>query len=148
MLEGGVSTCRQEVWHEVLRGHPVNYINQGRFRLRQNEEKSFHSRPLCVYRLSRFRLSLLLSLSLSLLRCYGPFRTPKASVKVLEYVVCLALKLYTVWNNVQIVSALTITILTTTGGYCHSLNFFGHVIYAPRTSTYQNIAKPLTHTGK
>ena len=74
--------------HEDLHGHPKNHINQGRFRLRQNEaerQRGFLEEPLhhhclrthvCVcasqpsptLSLSLPRLSLSLSLSLSLLK--------------------------------------------------------------------------------
>ena len=36
-------------------------------------------------------------------------------------------------------------ILRSTAAVFHSLNCFGYMIYMPQTSTYQNIAKLLTH---
>ena len=48
------------------------------------------------------------------------------------------------WSNAQHVSTPTTMILPTTVGTLHSLNCFGHIIYAPQTSMYQNIAKLLT----
>ena len=45
------------------------------------------------------------------------------------------------WSNAQCVNTPTTTILPTTAGTFHGLNCFGHVIYAPQTNTYPNIAK-------
>ena len=60
--------------------------------------------------------------------------------------ICEALKSRMEWSNVQHASALTTTILLTTAGTFHGLNYFGHVVYALQTTTYyQNIAKLLTH---
>ena len=48
-------------------------------------------------------------------------------------------------SNAQSVSAPTTTILPITLGTYHGMNCFSHMIYMPQTSTYQNIAKLLTH---
>ena len=55
-----------------------------------------------------------------------------------------AFKSHMWWNNAQRVGALTTTILPITASTYHGSNNFGPVIYAPETSTYQNIAKLLT----
>ena len=58
---------------------------------------------------------------------------------------CAAFKSHTQWSNTQHVNAPTTTILPTTTSTNLSLNCFGHMIYAAKTSTYQDIVKLLTH---
>ena len=47
--------------------------------------------------------------------------------------------------QISLVSAPTTTILPTTACTHHGWNWFGHVIYVPQTSSYQNITKHLTN---
>ena len=54
-------------------------------------------------------------------------------------------KSYMEWSNTHHASTPITTILSTTVSTYHGLNYFGHMVYAPQTSTYQNIAKLLTH---
>ena len=49
------------------------------------------------------------------------------------------------WSSTQHVSAPTITILPNMMATFHGLKHFDHVIYMPQTSTYENVAKLLTH---
>ena len=58
--------------------------------------------------------------------------------------ICAAFKLPMDWSNIQHVSASTTTILPTTVGTLHNLNFSSHMIYVLQTSIYQNITKLLT----
>ena len=61
--------------------------------------------------------------------------------------ICAVFKLHTKWCNKQCVSASSTTILEITSGTYHGLNCFGHVVYTSQTSTYQTIAKLLTHSS-
>ena len=59
--------------------------------------------------------------------------------------ISMAFKSHIEWSNAQYISTLTTIILPSTAGNYHSLNCFTHMICMPQTSTYQNIAKSLTH---
>ena len=60
-------------------------------------------------------------------------------------IIFAAIKFDIVWSNALRVSAPTTTILTTTAHTFNGLNCFGHVIHAPQTSNFENMAKLLTH---
>ena len=59
--------------------------------------------------------------------------------------ICAAFKSQMEWSNAQCVSAPPTTILPTIADTFSSLNYFSHIIYMLQSSTYQNIAKLLTH---
>ena len=59
-------------------------------------------------------------------------------------IIWAAFKSHTEWSIAQRVSAPTTTILPTTAVSLHGLIYFGHWIYAPQTSIYQNTAKSET----
>ena len=59
--------------------------------------------------------------------------------------ICTTFKSQPGWSNAQCISTPPIMILPTTAGTSHSLNCFGYEIYMLQTSTFQNIAKLLTH---
>ena len=75
-----------------------------------------------------------------------PVWTLKTKVPKLDSVVSSSVQLSNhSWSNAQHVSTPTTMILSSTAVTFHSLNCFGHMIYAPQTRMYQNIAKLLTH---
>ena len=70
------------------------------------------------------------------------FELVKPKSPILHYIAHSSVHL---WNHTQLnnmrVSTPTTTILLTITGTFYSLNWFCHMILAPQTSTYQNIAK-------
>ena len=59
--------------------------------------------------------------------------------------ICVALKSFTEWGNIQRVTTLSTNILPSTAGTSHGLNLVDHMIYALKTNTSQNMGKLLTH---
>ena len=80
--------------------------------------------------------------------CFRGIRTLEAKVSEFDFgcsFSCWVFKSLTEWSNAQHVRAPTTRILSTTASSSHSLNCFGHVSYAPRSSMFQNISKLSTH---
>ena len=102
------------------------------------------SSSICLLYCNQLRLQILRNEYFwSLPQHYDPVRTTYPRRLRCTFI-CRAFKSHSEWSNER-VSALTTMILPTAAGIYLGLNSFSHVIYVSQTSTYQNIAKLLTH---